>query len=262
MRTRRVTQRGIIAVTGALVALPLAGACAPKSERAWVSKPRVDWKHIANRPIAPLNNEYRLEVPQPTSGLFPGNMAVTRVSLEPSEEQPETVAPRLFADPRNEFLQWNSVLDDQMAVSEVFPIDQRDLGGGEAEPEQILAAFRALHAKLGLIYAVNELSEDESAMFGVLYDTSADRAIATFHAQATSIEVPEDEKKKGDPYNLWQTDSRALVRVEFADLVHSCIRELTMNDQPAQLESTQGWTPAGPIRPVEWPPKRRPNSRW
>lgn len=259
MLTRRVTQCGIVAAMAGVVS-SLAG-CAEKRQTEWTPKPHVDWTHIASGPIAPPDNEYRIELLEPTVGLFPANMAVTRVSLQPDDAGAATTEPRLFADPRNEFLQWNSTFDDQMAVSEVFPIDQRDLGGGKAMPEQIVAAFRALHARLGLIYAVNELSEDESAMFGALYDISADRVIATFHAQAVSVDLPDDAQEKDDPYHLWKTDSRALVRAEFADMVHTCMRELILNDRPAQLESTKGWTPTGPIRPVEWPPKKRSRSR-
>lgn len=193
-------------------------------------------------------------------GLFPANMSVTRVSLESDEEQEFSTQPRLYADPRNEFLQWNTAFDDQMAVSEVFPIDQRDLGGGEADPNQILAAFRALHARIGLVYAVNELSETESEMFGILYDNDAAEPIAAIHAQAVSVEPPKDENEKGEPTDLWETDSRALVRAKFARQVHACVRELIQKDQPAVVETPTGWTPAGPIRPVEWPPRhpRRP----
>jgi hypothetical protein len=204
-----------------------------------------------------MNNEYRVLAPRPTHGLFPANLAVTRVSLETTEDDGESTQPQLFADPRNEFLQWNSALDDQMAVSEVFPIAQRDLGGGEAEPEQILAAFKALDARLALLYAVNELSESETEMFGALFDTTTAEPVAAIHAQAVSVTPPEDdpEREKDDVLDLWETDSRALVRARFEKLVHKCFRELIRGDEPAAVEAPTGWTPAGPTRPAEWPPR-------
>ena len=233
-----------------------AGCYAEKRAEAWTPKPRVEWGLITPQPVAPLHNEYRILAPQPTVGLFPANLVVTRVAIEEPKEAPAATRPVLLSDPRNEFLQWNTALDDQMAVSEVFPVDQRDLGGGEADTEQILAAFRGLHARLGLIYAVNELSETESEMFGALYDIETAQPVAVLHAQAVSIELPEEEKKKkGDPIYLWQTDSRALVRAKFADLLHRCIRQLIIHDQAELVETPAGWTPAGPIRPVEWPPR-------
>ena len=232
-----------------------AGCHAPKHEAPWTPKSRVEWSDITTRPVAGLNNEYRILTTQPTMGLFPANMAVTRVSLETEEERGTTPRPKLYADPRNEFLQWNTTFDDQMAVSEVFPIDQRDLGGGEADPIQILAAFRALHARIGMIYAVNELSETESEMFGALFDNASTEPIAVIHAEAVSVEPPKDDANKEEPKSLWETDSRALVRAKFAKLTHACVRELIRKDQPAVIEAPTGWTPAGPVRPVEWPPR-------
>jgi len=221
----------------------------------------VEWSDITTRPVSGLNNSFQVLTTQSTVGLFPANMSVTRVSLEPDEEQEPTSEPRLYADPRNEFLQWNTAFDDQMAVSEVFPIDQRDLGGGEADPVQILAAFRALHARIGLIYAVNELGETESEMFGALFDNAEAEPIAAIHAQAVSVEPSEENEKKDATADLWKTDSRALVRAKFAKLVHACIRKLIRKDQPAVIETPTGWIPAGPVRPVEWPPRHLRSKR-
>jgi len=224
----------------------------------WTPKPRVEWAQVSNQPTSPLSDGFRIEAMQPTTGLFPANLGVTRVALE-NEAESGPLQPLLLSDPRNEFLQWNSTLDDQMAVSEVFPIDQRDLGGGEADTDQILAAFYGLDARLGLIYAVNEISETESEMFGALYDTASQQRLAVLHARAQSVELAKDDEKGDDPYHRWTTDSRALVRAKFGRQVYKCIRQLILNDQSAALESTAGWTPVGPVRPVEWPP-RRPRS--
>lgn len=238
--------------------LMISGCSAPKKEEpVWTPKPHVEWSQIAASPAAEVRNGYRVTTGGRTKGLFPANMGVTRVSLEPADEDREASGPHLYADPRNEFLQWNTAFDDQMAVSEVFPIAQRDLGGRDADPQQILAAFRGLHARLGLLYAVNELGESETEMFGALYDTQTAEPVAVIHAQAVSVEPSGDaeEKKDKSPPDLWKTDSRALVRSRFAKLVHGCIRELISNDEPALVEAPTGWTPAGPIRPVEWPPR-------
>lgn len=245
--------RGILV---SAVILVTTGCHAPKTEvPLFTPKPRVEWGHITSRPVGTVNNEYKVLTAQQTQGLFPANLGVTRVSLETGADSGGSIEPRLYADPRNEFLQWNSALDNQMAVSEVFPIAQRDLGGGEADPDQILAAFRALHARLALLYAVNELSETHTEMFGCLYDTKEDKAIAAIHAEAVSVRPAESESEKEEPADLWETDSRALVRAKFAQLVHRCMRELIVSDKPAVLETPTGWTPAGPVRPAEWPPR-------
>ncbi len=258
LRFRNLTRRRWVLIGAALA--PSVGCQAPKEPIVWTPKPGVGWSHVATQAVAEPHDSYQIVTTRQTTGLFPANMSVTRISLEPDKGQASVIQPGLYADPRNEFLQWNTAFDDQMAVSEVFPIDQRDLGGGQADPVQILAAFRALHARLGLIYAVNELSETESEMFGVLYDTEANEPLAAIHAQALSVSPPTEEPDKDKRVNMWETDSRALVRAKFERQVHACVRELIRKDQPALVETPTGWTPAGPVQPVEWPP-RNPRTR-
>ena len=236
-------------------ALTVAAGCAQKHVETWTPKPKVQWTDISTEPVPALTNEYRIVVPQPTRGLFPASIGVTRVAVKSEDEETTGRKLHLVRDPRNEFLQWNSAFDDQMAVSEVFPIAQRDLGGAEAAAEQIIAANRALHARISLIYAMNELSETQTEMIGTLYDTETAQRIAAFHAEAFSI-LPLEEEQNRDPIDLWKTDSKALVRTKFERHVYACIRELILGDEPAPVEAPTGWIPVGPIKPVEWPPKQ------
>ncbi len=246
-----------VELTAAACALMFFCNCAHKQAPVWIQKPQVNWAHVSTRPVEPVRDGYHILAAHPTSGLFPASMAVTRVAIEDDRDPYQMMRPVLAADPRNEFLQWNSALDDQMAIGEVFPIVERDLGGGEADPGQIMAAFQALHARLGLMYAVNELSETETEMFGVVYDTTLAQPVASLHAQARSVFPSEQDEEEGkEPIDLWETDSHALVRAEFERLLHDCIREMILRDEPAAVKAPTGWTPALPIRPVEWPPRR------
>lgn len=236
------------------ISLALFVGCASKkkTEEIWVPSPRVHWEDLSQRSIDAPTNQNRILTAEATKGMFPASMAVTRLSIHEVAEM-QSREPVLVTDPRNEFLQWNSSLDDKMAVSEVFPIFPRDLGGNPANPDQILAAFRALDARLGLIYAVNELSPTETEAFGVLYDVKAAAPIAAIHAKAESILIPETEKEP-TKFDLWKTDSRALARAKFEDSLRQCVRDLISRDQPTELESAEGWKRLSPTRPVEWPP--------
>ena len=91
-------------------------------------------------------------------------------------------------------------------------------------------------------------------MFGILYDTKSAQPMASLHAVARSQEPPDDQHGN-KPVDLWETDSRALVRAKFKRLVHACILDLILHDEPEAAEPPKGWTPAGPTRPVEWPPR-------
>ncbi|MFQ5592426.1 MAG: hypothetical protein ACE5HE_14805 [Phycisphaerae bacterium] len=221
--------------------------------RAWAPPPQIQWADLLTEPTQEIEDAYRILPPKPTKGLFPAAIGVTRVAVEadPADTSPRRLC--LTRDPRNEFLMWNSAFDDQMAVSEVFPIAERDLGGAETDAAQIISANRALKARIALVYAVNESSETKTEMLGALYDTYTAHPLAVLHAQAESVVPPKDAP---GPDDLWTTDSKALVRAKFERLVYACIRELIVRDQPPDVETPTGWTPEGPVMPVEWPPRR------
>jgi hypothetical protein len=237
-----------------LVGLTLfGGCCSEKREEVWIAPPRVHWEHVSTDPVRAVDQGYRILLREPTSGMFPASIGVTRIAIEVTDERAQSTKPLLMTNPRNEFLQWNRAFDDLMAISEVFPIVNRDLGGHEADPPQIIAATRALHAKLGMVYAVNELSPTVVEMFGVIYDTKTARPIASIHAREESEPRPEVEPDEHP--DLWKTDARALVRQAFERRVHACLREMIERDERTTTKIPEGWTPAGPVRPVEWPPR-------
>jgi hypothetical protein len=228
--------------------------CVEKHVEVWTPKPLVQWQHIAARTVEPPHDDYRILTPGTTRGLFPAAMSVTRLGIRTPDDERAEPTPWLLRDPRNELLQWNSAFDDQMAISEVFPISPRDLGGADAERAQILAAMHALGARIGLLYAMNELSETETEMIGALYETATGHVLAAFRTHAVSVPPPEDQSER-ELVDPWESDSKALVRARFELIVHACVRELIANDQPAEIETPDGWTPAGPIHPVRWPPR-------
>lgn len=239
-----------------LIALMLAttGCATRKKEAIWTPLPPVSWSDIAPSQVVPAANGHRLQLTEPTRGLFPASMAVTRLAVDQGDGQRQ---PTLFTDPRNEFLQWNKSFDDKLALSEVFPIGARDLGGHDAQPQHILAAFRALDARIGLIYAVNDISQLESEVLGVLYDVNTGQPLASVHARETSVTPPEDET----PYqrvNLWKWDARALARTQFEKSLRACVLELISRDEPAMIETPEGWKHVAPTRAVDWPPRTPP----
>lgn len=231
-------------------------ACAREKESSWIQPPQVHWTDLATERVPAIRDSYIVLTGGPTQGLFPASIAVTRVALDGGTESSSSRALELVRDPRNEFLQWNKVFDDLMAVAEVFPIEQRDLGGSLPEPVQINAAMRALTGRLGLIYAVNQTAPDVSEMFGVLYDTSAARPVAALHASAKTLIPPRPccncERESVD---LWNSDSRALARKKFEELAHACLHELIAMDRPVDPQPEEGWIPVNPLREVEWPPR-------
>lgn len=219
------------------------------------AKAPLDWYFVSTEPVDPLYNAYQLQIVPPTQGLFPASIGVTRIESEVLDESVDLMRPLIFANPRNEYLKWNSAFDDLMAISEVFPVTQFDMGGENAYIENVLAAFHGLGAKLGLIYAVNEFDDLETEIIGTLYDTESTKPIAHFQAHAVSV-FPE-ENQKDEPVNLWKTDSTAIARERFESLVYSCFLELIEHDERTEPNAPPGWKPVGPAKRVKWPPVAR-----
>ena len=232
------------------------GCATPKRAEVWTPAPRVLWGDIATEPVPTPIEGFVVSDKHPTSGLFPASLAVTRVAVAEDETRVLGVRPILFADPRNEFLQWNLAVNDQMAVSEIFPIGPSSVGGGPVDPEQVLATFRALGARLGLVYAVNELSENETEILGILYDVEAVQPLATMHSRATST-APAKELEKQD-LDRWENDSKALARRDFEKSIRTCIHQLIVHDEPPTTARKAGWDSMNGRRTVEWPPPLKP----
>lgn len=253
--------RALISAIGCATATaltPMSNGCASrKPEVVWSPPPRASWADLSSDPVPAVKDSYLLLTAGSTTGLFPASMAVTRVSVTDPTSPSEGRALKLVRDPRNEFLQWNKAFDDLMAVSEVFPVSQRDLGGWAPQASQINAAMRALSARLGLVYAVNEVAPDETEMFGVLYDTQTSSPIAALHASAKSILPPPSCNREPEELDPWVSDSRALARRRFEQLAHACLHELITADQPADPQPDERWIPVKPARDVEWPPRER-----
>lgn len=250
--TKRCEIRVPLTIVSALAAAAGTGCTQPK-EQPWVPQPRVARDHLCTTPLAFPEDGFTLVSDLPSNGRFPSALAVSRVAVRGDVSGGHQPGAYIPSKPRNEYLQWNAAFDDQMALSEVFPIAQRDLGGGPAAPDQIVAACHALHARLALVYGINELSPTEAEMIGVLYETENAKPVATFHAFAKS--VPPGPDQKPEQLDLWTHDARALVRQRFEQHVYDCVRTLIRQDTPTTEEVPAGWVPAAPIRAVEWPPR-------
>ena len=246
-----------LTVLGVAALLAVLSGCAAKrlEPAVFTPAPHVYWEDLSTQPIEPAYNGYRLLAQGPTRGCFPASIGVSRLAIRATSGDPIEREPFIAPKPRNEFLMWNRAFDNQMAVSEAFPVWQRDLGGAQAEPAQIIAAFRALGARVALVYAQNEFSETEAEMLGVLYDAEAELPLATVHARAHSV-VPPAEGQARDDACPWDTDARALVRAKFERLTLECVRALILNDEAEVVEVPAGWKPAEPTRPIVWPPRR------
>ena len=235
-------------------AIGLTGCASKQPVETWTPHAEVRWSDLVNRPVHPPSDGYFLQAHPRDPGMFPASIAVARVAIVEDEQIDLLEHPKLVRNPRNEFLQWHTALNDQLAVSELFPIATWDLGGGPVSTSQILAAFRALGAQLGLIYAMNRPSPDETEFLAVLYDIRTSEPVALLRTEATSTVTHEEAEQSKEPIDYWKTDSRALARAKFAIHFHDCIRSLILDDEPPVSAMPASWYSKKRRRTVEWPP--------
>lgn len=259
MTNRNATpQRSIVggaerAFARTVILLSIIPGCAPKAEELWVQQPQVHWDDLAAAPVSAVDGRYVILEPGPSQGRFPCSVAVSRVSVQDEGDGSRTR--QVPVTPQNEFLIWNSAFDELWAVGEVFPVAQRALGGGQAEPRLIVSASRAFGATLSLIYGFNEVSPTRCELLGVLHESETARPIAIIHAAAESVPRPEDEKPAPNNVDAWEHEARALARSRFRELMIQCMLELIARDTPVRENVPEGWTPVYPTRPMEWPPR-------
>lgn len=220
----------------------------------WIPPPRVDWKQIATTQVAPVENGFRILDDNGTQGRFPCAMSVSRLAPDGNDPS-DPRATTLPATPHNEFLIWNNMFDNLPAISEAFPIVERNLGEYPTDPALIVSAARAFHAGLSLVYAVNQPREDQFEMLGVVHDTETGKPIAVLHALTTSRPRPQGQHASHDNVDAWEHEARALARTQFKKAAVDCLRELIARDVPQKVDAPEGWKPEGPIAPVVWPPR-------
>lgn len=230
--------------------------CATQSasrKQLWKAPPRIEWHQLTTQPVSPVENDYRILDDAQTQGRFPCAMSVSRMAVSESEV-PGAPALILPATPHNEFLIWNNMFDNLPAISEAFPVVERNLGEYPADPALIVSTARAFHAGLCLIYAANQPEENRFEMMGVVHDTDSGRPIAVIHASTMSRPRSRHEKKVRNNVDAWEREARALTRAEFRKKAVLCLRELIARDVPRKVDAPEGWRHEFPVPPIVWPP--------
>ncbi|MCG3131332.1 MAG: hypothetical protein FLDDKLPJ_02122 [Phycisphaerae bacterium] len=237
-----------------LITLALSGCASTPRETPWVAPPRVAWDDLTPSPVPVVRDGYRILDEAPTHGRFPCAMSVSRMASEvlDADQDGPLVVP---ATPHNEFLIWNNLFDNLPAVSEAFPVVERNLGERPADAALVLSAARAFHAGVSMIYAVNAVAQDRYEMLGVLHDAATGQPIAVLHAEGERAPRPEDYETTYNNVDAWDYEARALARRKFKKLAVACLRDLIANDVPQKTKAPEGWVPDRPLAPVHWPPR-------
>ncbi len=238
-----------IRVLMAAVLLSVVG-CSQHNDEVFAPPPEpAGWSDLsAGAPIASQDG-FRLLNPQSTEGLFPASIAVARLAQSDGQLV-------LAMKPEVDFLAWNSVFDDYRGISEVFPMNVKDLDGGAVSAENLLTAAKALEAGMLLLYTESRTQFDRCSMSGVLYDVRSRTALASIHATSLISDpvAPEDRlARTASATTLEDRDPRLVAVGTFEAYVRNCLRGLMDKDRSKNVGPVEGWIPAYPVEPLIWP---------
>ena len=217
------------------------------------------WSDLSPGASVTSEEGYRLLVPQATEGLFPSSIAVARIAQSAYNGGQLVMAMK----PEVDFLAWNSVFDDFRGISEVFPLNEKDLDGGEVSADNLLAASEALEAGLMLLYTESQAQFDRCSLSGVLYDVRSRQALAAIHANSLiSDPVTPDERvaRTASARGCEERDPRLVAINSFESHVRDCLRRLMTKDKSKNVGPIEGWIPTYSVEPLIWPstyPPRR-----
>ncbi|GJM24193.1 MAG: hypothetical protein DHS20C16_06080 [Phycisphaerae bacterium] len=248
---------------GGLILLAV-GGCAQHSHDVYsTSAEPAGWSDLSPGASVTSDEGYRLLVPQATEGLFPASISVARIA-QSSYNGGQLV---LAMKPEVDFLAWNSVFDDFRAVSEVFPLNEKDLDGGEVSAENLMTASEALEAGLMLLYTESRGGYDRCSLSGVLYDVRSRQALAAIHANSLISDPvsPDERKARTASADTREDRDPRLVAVDaFESHVRDCLRRLMTKDKSKNVGPIEGWIPTYTVEPLIWPtsyPSNNPTRR-
>jgi hypothetical protein len=246
-----------------LIAVSVAG-CAQNRRDAYAQPTEpAGWSDLSPSASVTSDEGYRLLVPQDTEGVFPASIAIARIAQDPYNGGQLVMAMK----PEVDFLAWNSVFDDYRGVSEVFPLNDKDLDGGEVSAENLMTASKALEAGLLLLYTESQTQFDRCSLSGVLYDVRSRQALAAIHANSLISDPvsPNDRvARTASTGNCEERDPRLVAVGAFESHVRDCLRRLMTKDKSKNVGPIEGWIPTYTVEPLIWPttyPTRDRNRR-
>ncbi len=253
-----------IAVAACLAVVLGEAGCVKKAEIQFVATdPVLQWQDLQLPDDVEVHDGYTLLEEQQTTGLFPTAVAVVRIRADYTDAGPPATMLELNTEPETELLPWNSLLDDQRAISGVFPIKPIALQGEDVTVEHLLKTAEVMKASVCLIYATADLSQTESEVRGAIYDARRLKPLAVLcaHARIENLDEALADLPKPAPMEPRYFDAAkdpryhdapGMAIYKFEALVRECVIALRKNDTPLENQPTEGWMPQPPPDGVFW----------
>lgn len=182
---------------------------------------------------------FRIIRDQPSTGRFPGAMAVIR--LEPAENPgPEDPRWRVGTLLEEQGAYWNSLFNATPEIRELMILNRRTPWVRGAGIEALAATAQRLSARLCLVYGPAQAQPEEAALMGNLLDSQTGESLACVSATATpaDFEAARPDRQSGDQRHR---DVEYLAARKFETLVKQCVIELIRRDATPTTTRPSPW---------------------
>lgn len=265
MHSRTCTQCGRILAIGILVpALLSSFACSQKPEPPpfAYSGPTVASASLGVEDAKPVPTGYKLLDDEPSSGRFPGAIAIARL-IEPKDfwRSDNTQAWEVGDIGYEEAITWNSLGNRMPAVREMIVLDKNSTVSPTADLKKIAHSAARLEAGMCLIYGPASTEAEHAALWGVIVDSHTLAKLAFIQADAgpADFEPPPSDRL---PQDRRHWDVNYLARTKFQQQARQCILALIERDRPPSTTQPSPWN-TKPVReqPIYLLPPR-PTPTW
>jgi len=265
MRIHKTHGRGRVGLAIVLVvAFCIAWGCGEKPEPPPVAYmgPTLASDSLGMEKAPAPKTGYTLLDAQPSTGLFPGALAIARlVQPEGVVRSDNSKGWQVGTIGYEEAITWNNIGTRIPAVREVIVLDQYSTVSASADLGQIAMSADRLEAPLCLVYGPAQAEADHAGLWGTILETATGRKLASVQAQAgpEDFEPLRPDQLKNDMRNR---DPNYLCMTGFQQQVRLCLLALIERDRPSTTTQPNPWQSKPPRETPIYIMPPRPTPAW
>lgn len=198
---------------------------------------------------------------EPSVGRFPAGICVVRVKALQCDANKQRDL-RISPLPAQHAVYWNLLFDDLPSIREVVFLANPGLDPRGYRWPELLHAASQHECSLCVLYAEQEATDADAEYYGVLWDTQAMQALATFRIpvvlpeEFTTSEEDDEDDEDEQRIALWEARFRA--EQDLRRTVRDTLWDLAKRDGAVLTTQPSPWRSGVPIFPHDYERYRDP----
>jgi len=199
---------------------------------------------------------------EPSVGRFPAGICVVRVeALQPGADRQRDL--RVSQLPAQHAVYWNLLFDDLPSIREVVFLGNPGLDPRGYRWLELLEAASQHECSLCVLYAEREVTDADAEYYGVLWDTQAVQALATFRIpvilpEEYATSEQEDADDRDDDVKIAMREARFRAEQDFRRTVRDTLWDLAKRDGAVLTTQPNPWRNGVPLFPRDYERYRNP----